>query len=257
MSEPLILERTDNVLWLCLNRPEKKNALTWSMYDGLREALEQSLVDDDTRAVCIFSTGDDFCAGSDVSSLGESPPAGQRRPGHRFLDTLMRYPKPVVACIRGYAFGVGATMLLHADLVYAAPDTQFCFPFVQLGLVPEAGSSLLLPRLVGQQRAAELLLLGERFDVSTAKDIGIVNDVIDADELLGRARKALSRLTTQPPQALADTKRLMRADLDALSAHMDTEFEVFDRRKASAEFVRAQEAFLNKRKRTSDSTDGD
>ncbi len=177
----------------------------------------------------------------------ENPPTDSASPVFRFMHAIAGAQKPVVAAVNGLAIGIGTTMLLHCDLVYAVDTARFQMPFVNLGLVPELGSSLVLPALAGHARAAELLMLGDMFDVSVAKDIGLVNAVCSADELLPTAQGAAKKLALKPPAALRQTKALMNADLDTVRARIDAEAKVFSERLNSDEVKEAIAAFFEKR----------
>ncbi len=170
------------------NRPEKRNAITFAMYEALYRGLKDAQADEAVRVVLFSGEGAGFCAGNDLHDFLDGPQFNSEHPVMGFLHTLASFDKPLVAAIHGQTVGIGVTMLLHCDLVVAARNTQLSMPFVKLGLVPEAASSLLLPRLVGQQRAAELLLLGRPFDAATAERLGLVNRVVEEAALLGEAR---------------------------------------------------------------------
>jgi enoyl-CoA hydratase/carnithine racemase len=198
------------------------------------------------RAVLLHGEGGSFTSGNDLGDFMQSPPTGENSPVLRFLSALSAFEKPIVAAVEGHAIGIGTTLLLHCDLVYAAPSARFQVPFVNLALVPEAASSLLLPRLAGHARAAELLFFGEPFDAATAHDLGIVSAV--ADDVLAHARARVSALVAKPAQALRLTKRLMKQPLaDAVRAQMRAEGAVFIERLASAEVREAITAFFEKR----------
>jgi enoyl-CoA hydratase/carnithine racemase len=177
-----------------INRPEKKNALTADMYAFIAQAIKAADADAGVRVVLIHGAGDAFTAGNDLQDFLAHPPRTADAPVIRFLDAVSHAEKPLVAAVSGVAVGVGTTMLLHCDLVYAAEGTKFALPFVNLGLCPEAASSFLLPAIVGYQRAAELLLLGETFDAAQAHEIGIVSAVVPAELLMERAGEAARKL---------------------------------------------------------------
>src|SRR5579859_2852641 len=177
---------SDGACEIAMARPQRKNALTLAMYAAMTEALEAAGRDDAVRAVLIRGEGGSFTSGNDLGDFMQSPPTDENSPVLRFLAKLSAFDKPLVAAVEGHAIGIGTTMLLHCDLVYAAPSARFQLPFVNLALVPEAASSFLLPRLAGHVHAAELLFFGEPFDAATARDLGIVNAV--ADDVTAHAR---------------------------------------------------------------------
>ncbi|HEV7522714.1 MAG TPA: enoyl-CoA hydratase-related protein, partial [Candidatus Angelobacter sp.] len=183
MAEHLNVSVQDRILTLQLDRPEKKNALTRGMYLGMIEALRQAESDSSVRVVLITGTAGCFTAGNDLMDFATAKP-GETSPAILYLQALAAAPKPVIAAVAGVAVGIGTTMLLHCDLVYAASDARFQLPFVNLGLCPEAGSSAILPALVGHRQAAELLYFGEPFTADTARNLGIVNAIVDSNDLL-------------------------------------------------------------------------
>ena len=189
----ILTEKRDGILRIEFNRPEKKNAITVAMYQAMAEALADGARDAAIRVVLFHGKPDAYTAGNDLQDFLADPPKAKTAPSFRFLRAISSFPKPIVAAVSGLAVGIGTTMLLHCDLVYAAPGTRFSLPFVNLALCPEAASSFLLPRLAGYQRAAELLFFGEPFPVETAKEIGLVNAIVPAKELLdfyaGKAAK--------------------------------------------------------------------
>ena len=227
----------DGVCTVTISRPEKRNSLTRAMYAGLADALEMAAREATVRALLLTGEGEAFCAGNDIGEFRDRPPPEETAPSpsRRFYLGLAEFPKPVVAAVPGLAIGIGCTMLLHADIVLAAPEARFRLPFVDLGVVPELGSSLLLPRLAGRHRAAELLLLGEFFDVATAREIGLVNRVLPLPELLPGANLLASTLARKPAEALRLTRALLRGDGAALLARMEEEREIFARQLASPE----------------------
>jgi enoyl-CoA hydratase/carnithine racemase len=236
-------------------RPEKKNALTGAMYQAMADALRAAAADKAVRAVLltgqpgIFTSGndlEDFVARSNGQKGGS---AESESPTAQFFQALLECSKPVVAAVTGAAIGVGTTMLLHCDLVYMSDEARLSMPFVALGLVPEFGSSLLLPRLLGHARAAEKLMLGDPFSPQEALEAGIVNAVLPAGEVLNHARRVAERFNQLPPGAVQGAKRLMRAPLrDAVNAAIQREGEVFTERLRSADAKEAFQAFFQKRK---------
>jgi enoyl-CoA hydratase/carnithine racemase len=231
------IDRADGVLTLTLHRPDKKNALTVAMYDTLREQLLRAADDDAIRAVLLCGGDNYFCAGNDIGGFAavRALPAEQR-PGFRFMRTLVGFPKPIVAAVTGDAVGIGATLLLHCDLVYASAAARFRFPFVDVGLVPEFASTLLLPRMAGHAGAAGLLLLGESFTAQQAQAIGLVGTLVPAEQLVSRAVQAALSLAKKPNAALQATKRLLKQPLlDDVLRVMDAEMRELNQRLDSGE----------------------
>jgi enoyl-CoA hydratase/carnithine racemase len=237
---------SDGVLELTLARPAKKNAVTGAMYAALAAALETADADPAVRCVLIAAQGADFCAGNDLQDfLGAGVSAlDAGGPTLRFLHALAALETPLVAAVQGRAVGVGATLLLHCDLVVAAPDASLILPFVKLGLTPEAGSSLLLPAQVGQRVAAEMVLLGRPMVAERALMLGLINQ-IDADPL-GAARAMAQEAAAQPPGAVRAAKRLLRAPPEDLHQRIDREAQVFLGQLATPDFQARAMAFFAK-----------
>jgi len=234
---------------LVFNRPAKRNALTVAMYALLAQHLADAESSAKVRAVVITGAGEVFTAGNDIRDFVAEPPVSDDSHVVRFLKALVAFPKPIVAAVNGAAIGVGSTMLLHCDLVLAASSARFQLPFVKLGLCPEGGSSLLLPRLVGLQRASEVILWGEPFDAAAAHRMGFVNEVVADGALAAATALRLQRLLELPPEAILAAKELLRAPLRAtLAETMAREGAAFRTRLASAESAEAFAAFLEKRK---------
>jgi enoyl-CoA hydratase/carnithine racemase len=246
MSEEILKSCADGVCELRFDRPEKRNAITHRMYQALAAGLHAAEADEAVRVVLLSGAGASFCAGNDLNDFVNGPPFSSAHPVMDVLRALATFDKPLLAAVHGPTVGIGVTMLLHCDLVVAAQGTQLIMPFVALGLVPEAGSSLLLPRLVGQQRAAELLLLGESLDAAAAEQLGLVNRVVEPDQLLDEARALAQRLVRQPAEALRATRRLLRGDTAELRARIEAEAQVFGARLKSAEFLAQVRALLGK-----------
>ncbi|HET9978424.1 MAG TPA: enoyl-CoA hydratase [Burkholderiaceae bacterium] len=230
-------------------RPEKKNALTVEMYQAMTDALLDAQGDAAVRAVLITGQPGIFTSGNDLEDFMRRPRAGDDSPVFQFMRALIACDKPVVAAVTGAAIGIGTTMLLHCDFVYVADDARLAMPFVALGLVPEFGSSFVVPQLMGQRRAAEKLLLGDPFSAETAVECGIASAVLPAGEVAAHARRVAERFNALPPGAVSDTKRLLRTpQAGALLAAINTEAEAFGRRLMSPEAREAMSAFLEKRK---------
>ncbi len=245
MTTDVIVAREDAVLRITMNRPAKKNALTGAMYKAMQDALERADRDEEIRAVLLTGTDGVFTAGNDIGDFLAGTRDAQGSPAMRFISTIALSDTPIVAAVEGNAVGVGTTMLFHCDLVYAAPSTKFRMPFVDLGLVPEAASSLTVPLRVGMAKASEWLLLGESFDAHEAHRCGVINAVVPAGELIDTARQAAIRLAAKPPQALAAARRLMRGDREAIRAQMARESEAFATALESSEAKAAFSAFLS------------
>ncbi|MBX3053800.1 MAG: enoyl-CoA hydratase [Caldilineaceae bacterium] len=249
-SDSLILsDLSDRILTIRLNRPAKKNALTLAMYAGITAALNRASADDEVRAVLITGSAECFTAGNDLMDFLNSPPTSPDSPVVQFLPTLRAFAKPLVAAVCGVAIGIGTTLLLHCDLAYAGTNARFHLPFVDLGLVPEAGSSLLLPQLLGQRKAAELLMLAEPFGAEQAVAMGFVNGVFEPEEVENVARSKALLLASKAPTALRETKRLMKAaQADLVASTMDAELAVFGAQLQGPEAAEALQAFFEKRK---------
>ena len=241
----VLVSRTDGICELRLNRPEKRNAITTAMYDALWDALVQAEADESVRVILFSGAGASFTAGNDlVDFMNQS--GGQDNGPVRFVRLLPKIRKVLVAAVHGPTVGIGFTMLLHCDLVLAARSTRLSMPFVKLGLVPEAASSLLLPRLIGHQRAAELLFLGTAIDASTAFNLGLVNRIVEDEKLLEEAHALARALVELPAEALRATKQLLRNETGTASARIEEELRIFQERLSSAEFRNAATAFFSK-----------
>ena len=216
------------------------------MYAGLTSALNESAGDFGVRAVVITSEGEHFTAGNDIKDFMANPPTEESSDVARFLATLLEFPKPLIAAVKGNAIGVGTTMLLHCDIVIAAPNTNFSMPFTSLGLVPEAGSSKLFPELVGYQRAARIFMTGDSFSADEAKEMGLVETITADPEK--EAMEIAERIGQQPPQAIINTKALMKAGKhDAVAAVMKAEFQIFALALQSEEAAEAFMKFMSKK----------
>ena len=245
----ILTETKDRVLRIEIARPEKKNALTAAMYQALADALAAADGDPAIRVALIHGARDCFTAGNDLKDFLERPPHSEASPVSRFLRGIAVFGKPLLAAVNGPAVGIGTTLLLHCDLVYAAPGARFQLPFVPLGLVPEAGSSFLLPYIAGYQRAAELLLFGQPFGAEKALAAGFVTEIVAEGELLQRARAAALAVAALPPAAVRATKALMRGRFrKRVTEAMDEEGKVFSERLSSPEAREAMTAFFEKRK---------
>jgi enoyl-CoA hydratase/carnithine racemase len=247
-SDHIVASTKGRVRTVVINRPEKKNALTVAMYRRLAEELEQAAEDPAIRVVVLTGVDGVYCAGNDLADFQKAQEKESTTFVNPFLAALPVFPKPLLAGVNGLAVGIGTTMLLHCDLVYASSEAVFSMPFTPLGLTPEAGSSLLLPRVAGLQRATELLLLGEKFDAQRAMEAGFVNEVVAPDQLSERVASRAAELAALPPAAVRETKALIRHDLiGELNVVMEREGKVFMERLVSPEAAEAFAAFFEKR----------
>jgi enoyl-CoA hydratase/carnithine racemase len=248
----IVTERSEHILSVQLNRPAKKNAMTSSMYIAMAELLDAAATDDRIRVVLWHGAGGSFSAGNDLADFMAHPPGPGESPQARLMHALMRFEKPIVAAVQGVAIGGGTTMLAHCDFVYAGESATFQLPFVNLGLVPEFGSSYLLPLRFGYGRAAELILLGRPFDASRAAELGLVTQVVPNDRLLATAIETARTLAAKPSVALQACKRLMKdAIRQQLQEAVKVENEEFAARVTSDEAKDAFRAFFAKRQPTS------
>lgn len=227
MSPCVRLDRIEGVLSVALDRPSKKNALNRDMYRALTEALVTAQQDPSIRVVVLSSSGGDFTAGNDLGDFLNFLESPETFPALTFVRTLALFPKPIVAAVTGAAIGIGTSMLFHCDLVFASSDAIFSMPFINLGLVPEAGVSLLAPMRLGTARATQALLLGEAFSAQQALEMGLVNAVTSPGGVKEMAIEASSRLAEKDPFALNATRRLMRGEPEKLLAQIDKEAELF------------------------------
>lgn len=257
VSELVLVTRREHVCEVRLNRPDKRNALTANMYEALIAAFADAEADDQIRVLLLCGEGACFTGGNDLKDFLNVPEViGSDHVIARFLGALSGFSKILIAAVHGPTVGIGVTLLLHCDLVVAAArSTRLITPFVQLGLVPEAASTLLLPRLLGYQRAAEMFFLGEPVAAETAREWGLVNRVVDDEALLQEARGLAAAAARQPPGAVRITKRLMRSgESAAVSARMQEELREFAARLRSPEFAAAAQAFFGKSARSGGGT---
>ncbi|NVZ63538.1 enoyl-CoA hydratase/isomerase family protein [Pseudomonas gingeri] len=249
MTDAIVIEREGGLLTLRLNRADKKNALTRAMYSQLGQALRQADEDPAIRAVLIRGSEECFTSGNDIADFLEEPPSDLDSPVFHFMRSLLDCRKPLIAAVAGPAVGIGTTLLLHCDLVYVSADARLRMPFVNLGLCPEFGSSLLLPRLVGHARAAELLLLGEGFSGEQAAAWGLATAALPSGaEALSRASEAALRFEQLAPAAVQISKELMKApDREQLRKVVEAEGALFVQRLRSPEAIAALSGFMTRR----------
>ena len=249
MTLDILTTRRGAVMAIQFNRPQRKNALTAEMYLQLAEAFREADRDDSVRVVLIHGTPDTFTAGNDIEDFIKRPPLGDDSPAFEFLKAMNAAAKPLVAAVTGSAVGVGTTMLLHCELVYAADNARFSMPFTQLGLTAENASSYLLPLVAGYQRAAELLLLGEPFGAEKAREAGFVTRIVPAAETIEAGWEAAGKLAALPPKSLRVTKALMKSGhAAAIRAQMLAEGEHFRTMLHEPAAREALTAFMEKRK---------
>jgi enoyl-CoA hydratase/carnithine racemase len=244
----IVTERSGNILSIQLNRPAKKNAMTSSMYITMAELLNGAAKDEQIRVVLWHAAGNSFSAGNDIEDFMKNPPGPGESPQSQLIHALINFEKPLVAAVQGAAIGGGTTMLAHCDFVYAGESARFQVPFVNLALVPEFGSSYLLPLRFGYTRAAELILLGGPFDASRAAELGLVTRVVPDPSLLATATETARTLAAKSAAAVQACKRLMKRALrEQLEQAVKLENEVFAERVRSDDAKQAFLAFFAKR----------
>jgi len=250
MTEHVIVSDADGIRTVRMNRPEKKNALTVAMYAAMTAALESASTNDAVRCVLIAGVPGAFSAGNDLGDFlkASESPGGIDRPAGGFLPALVRCSKPMVAAVSGVAVGVGTTMLLHCDFVVAGTDARFSTPFVGLGLIPEAASTLLAPRLMGRRRAFEFLVMGHPLNATHAKDLGIANLVVAPEDVDTEAMKAAREIAALPAGSVAASRALIRGSPDELLGRIEEEVKVFGERLHSPEAKAAFAAFFARKR---------
>ena len=247
--QDILIDSTDGVMTITINRVEKKNSFTTAMYSACADALDQAGADAAVRVVVIQGHIAVFSAGNDIADFLNTPTPGLGAPVLRFLRALATFPKPLVAAVCGPAVGIGTTMVFHCDLVYAGDNAAFVMPFVNLGVCPEAASSILAAQLMGYHRAAEALLLGEPFMAEAALEVGLVNRIVPPTEANGLAQAQARKLAAKPLSSLMETKRLMKkAQLPQVLAVIEEEAQSFGRMMGEPAAREAFGAFMEKRK---------
>jgi enoyl-CoA hydratase/carnithine racemase len=245
----IITEQSGSILRVQMNRPAKKNAMTSAMYTTIADLLNDADQDDEVRVVVLHGAGDSFTAGNDLDDFMKNPPKPSNSPQACFTDALINFGKPLVAAVHGAAVGSGTTMLLHFDFVYAAENTRFQMPFVNLALVPELGSSHLVSAQTGYIAAAELILLGSPFDAARALELGLVTRIVSEHGLLATAMDTAQKLAEKPAGALQASKKLLkRSSRELAMAAAKAENEEFSARVLSADAKEAMTAFFEKRR---------
>lgn len=243
----VLVHQQDRVLSIQLDRPERKNALSLAMYSALADVIKQANQSPEIRVLVLKGHDEFFTSGNDLMDFMNDPVIRDDHPVVQFINQLMRSEKPVVAVVKGYAIGIGTTLLLHCDLVYVADDAKLQLPFVNLGLCPEYASSYLLPRLVGKAKASELFLLGESFSGKTAAELGIATAAVAWDELHVYAEEKIAKLAKQPPAAVKRTKALLSQTQPAVDACLQAEYKAFAEGLGSEECKESVTAFFEKR----------
>jgi enoyl-CoA hydratase/carnithine racemase len=248
VMDEIITEYSENILRVELNRPAKRNAMTSGMYLALAEILDAAAKDERVRVVLWHGAGDAFCAGNDLEDFLKNPPGPGESPQARLMNALIDFVKPLIAAVHGAAIGGGTTMLTHCDFVYAGESAKFQMPFINLALVPEFGSSCLVPLTIGHIRAAELILLGSHFGAARAAELGLVTQVVSDQTLLQVATETARNLATKPAGALQACKRLLKRSFrEQVKAAMKAENEAFSVQVRSGDAKEAFTAFLEKR----------
>jgi enoyl-CoA hydratase/carnithine racemase len=247
--QDILIDTDDGVMTLTINRIEKKNSFTQPMYAALADALQHASDSADVRVVVVQGHATIFSAGNDISDFLSGASASADAPVFKFLRTIARFPKPLIAAVCGPAVGIGTTMLFHCDLVYAGDNAAFSMPFVNLGLCPEAASSFLVPQMMGYHRAAEALLLGEPFMAEAALEVGLINRIVPPSEANALAQAQARKLASKPISSLIETKRLMKKSNAApVQAHMEEELHSFGRMLREPAAREAFTAFMEKRR---------
>ncbi|MFX1376600.1 MAG: enoyl-CoA hydratase [Promethearchaeota archaeon] len=249
MNEQIIFKSENGVQHIILNRVDKRNALTRVMYGKIAEGIEKAENDSKIRVILIYGKGKCFCAGNDLRDFQNPNRTSGPRTSRNMSEWILKAKKPIIAAVHGYAIGIGVTMLLHFDLVYATKSCKFQFPFVNLGLIPEFGSTYTLPELIGRQRATELFFFGDWFSAEEANKIGIVNQIFPDSELMKEVTLLAKKLAEKPPEALRQTKAHLRKYYTSITEKlMPEEGAEFLRRLRSSEAQEAFKAFFEKRK---------
>ena len=246
MTDLVRISVDNGVMEIVWNRPDKKNALSNTMYRAATAALARAVEDNSIRVVLLASEGDSFTSGNDLADFASAAMGGEAPAAGAFIEAIAQFPKPLLAAVPGLAVGVGTTMLLHCDLVFVANDAKLTTPFVNLALVPEAASSMLMPARIGHARAFAMFALGEGFTGAQAAQLGLANAALPAGEVIGAAREAAKKLALRPLGAVMATKKLMR-DGEAILTQLRTEGAIFGERLRSAEAMEAFTAFREKR----------
>lgn len=252
MAAHVLVEKKSGVLNIKLNRPEKKNALSMEMYELMNDGLVEAAKDESVRVVLIHAAGGDFCSGNDMADFSAANQGKYELadfPSLRFMKNLLHFEKPVVAAVKGHAVGIGATMLMHCDVVVVGRSATFSMPFTKLGLIPEFGSTYLLPRIAGKAPASQVLLLGESFGVERAEQFGMISTICEDSEVDEKAAEKCQVAAGLPPNTLRQVKKLINSAIksDELEQAVDTELQLFAQALKSDEHRQALKAFFAKK----------
>jgi len=247
MSDPLLIETTDGILQIRFNRPKCKNALTMDMYTQISDTIERAESDPSVRVIVILGSAGNFTSGNDISGSPPHPVPDGTSPPLRLIMSLVRSTVPIIAGVDGVAVGIGATMLLHLDAVIVTPRARLILPFINLALVPEAGSSMILPRLLGYTRAADLLLGGRPIDGRRACELGLATQVVEPDALADTVSATAGDMARLPANSVRQTKRLLKGDIEPLLERMRVEEQLLFDCAAAAEHREALAALVEKR----------
>ena len=248
MTDHVLTTSANGIAEIRLNRPDKRNALTVAMYNAMADAISAAEADPAIRVILLCGSGDSFTAGNDLKDFANPPAQTGERASSRFLRLISTASRIVIAAVQGNAVGIGTTMLLHCDFIVAAQSARLQLPFVNLGLVPEAASSLLLPRMIGHKRAAEMFILGEPLTAATALDWGLVNRVVPDAELHEAAHALAASIAARAPAAVRHTKALLKSAKTSVPERMAEEGAIFSAQLRSPEVKEAIAAFYDKRK---------
>lgn len=248
MAGHIITTRIDSAFCIQIHRPEKKNALTSEMYKEIAEGIKSGDADDSISAIILHGVEGCFTSGNDLAGFRNGPSPDRIYPHNIYIDALRHARKPVIAAVDGYCLGIGTIMLFHCDFVYAGPKTRFSLPFLNLGLSPEGGTSYILPHLIGYQKAAEIIFLGEQFGAELAERIGLVNGIVSATDLMERALEVAEKLASKDSDAIRATKALLRHGMDdAVNTAMARELDLFNERMAAPEVRETIAGFFKKK----------
>ena len=247
MKDLIKCTHSDGICFISFNRPDKKNAITLGMYQQLADSINTAANDEKVKVIVLGSENEHFTAGNDLGDFLKNPSMDESSAVYQFLQALICCPLPVIAAVQGFAIGIGSTLLLHCERVIAGESAVFAMPFINLGLVPEAGSSLLLPRLIGYQKAADWMLTGDTISAKDAFAAGFVSQLVPEGEVLHTAMAYAQKLTEKPRETLIEIKKLLRRDEEALEERVNVELELFVQCLNSAPAKEAMTAFIEKR----------
>ncbi|WP_321390915.1 enoyl-CoA hydratase-related protein [uncultured Desulfuromusa sp.] len=248
MSTYIKTSKVESAFCIQINRPEKKNALTAEMYSKIAEGIRCADADDSISAIILHGLEGCFTSGNDLAGFRNGPSPDRVYPHNIYIDALRHARKPVIAAVDGLCLGIGTIMLFHCDFVYAGPDTRFSLPFVNLGLSPEGGTSYILPHLIGYQKAAEIIMLGEPFGAELAERIGLVNGIVAVGDLMERASAVAAKLAAKNSEAIQAAKALLKRGMDdSVTTALARELDLFNERMATPEVRETIAGFFNKK----------